>query len=164
MESSNIPAGQTYQDSGSIVLDLHQKDIIRRALVESARKLIGIPYVFGTEWTDYSQLPKALDCSELIEGVYHQNGLKMPDGSQNQFDFTVPTGNPQIGDLAFFGRGANVKQIYHVGMMFDKYEIIEARGYQSGSSFETGKVILRPTVKWENYANFTGYRAHPKLL
>src|SRR3990167_6741491 len=88
-------------------LDDHQKTIIRTTLVKTARMLLGIPYVFGVEWVNYSLPPVALDCSEMTEGIYRVNGLKMPDGSQNQFDFTTPTGNPFPGDLAFFGRGGN---------------------------------------------------------
>src|SRR3990167_6896702 len=134
-------------------LDAHQKDTIRHALVESARKLLGVKYEFGSEWSDITKLPEALDCSELTEGTYHQNGLKMPDGSQSQFLFTIPTGTPLPGDLGFFGRGGNPAQVYHVGMIFETHlnqfgnpfgQVIEARGFQPGASFETGKVILRP--------------------
>ena len=139
-------------------------DEIRLKLVEEAAKLLGVPYEFGAEWTDYSKTPESVDCSELVEGVYLITGLRMPDGSQAQFDFTVPAPNPKIGDLAFFGRGGKVSQIYHVGLISSDMNIIEARGHDPKASFETGKVILRPRSKWENYANFVGYRAHPKLI
>lgn len=145
-------------------LDIHQKETLRLSIVSSARPLLGIPYVWGAEWTDYSLPPEGLDCSELVEGCYRINGLKMPDGSQNQFEFTLPTGVPLPGDLAFFGKGGKTSQIYHVGLVFDSINIIEARGLQLGSSFETGKVILRPISAWQNYANFCGFRAHPHLI
>jgi hypothetical protein len=150
----------------------HQKEVLRQSLVDNARKLLGIKYVYGAEWSDLTKLPEALDCSELVEGVFHQCGLRMPDGSQAQFDFTVPTGEPKNGDLGFFGRGANPGQVYHVGMVFDCKknsvnepfgQVIEARGFQPNSTFETGKVILRPIFNWMRYANFLGWRAHPKL-
>lgn len=150
----------------------HQKEVLRVALVDSARKLLGIKYIYGAEWTDLSQLPEALDCSELVEGVYKQNGLRMPDGGQAQFDATVPTGDAKVGDLGFFGRGANPAQVYHVGMVFtvglkqDENifgQIIEARGFQPESHFETGKVILRPMGAWIAYTNFLGFRKHSKL-
>jgi cell wall-associated NlpC family hydrolase len=167
MESINTPDSQpTHPENNSSVLDPHQRNVIRQSLVDAARKLLGIPYEYGAEWHPFSILPKSIDCSELVEGVYVLNGLKMPDGGQQQFDFTVPTGNPLPGDLAFFARGGNVKQIYHVGMLFDISSglIIEARGLQPESTFETGKVILRARSAWENYKNFVGYRAHPKLI
>ena len=90
-------------------------------------------------------------------------GLKIPEGAQQQFDFTIATAMPQLGDLCFFGKNKDITHIYHVGMVFDDLQIVEARGHQEGSSFETGKVIFRPRSAWEAYGNFCGYRAHPKL-
>lgn len=146
-------------------LNDHQKEVIRTALADQFRKLIGIRYEFGAEWIDYTKLPEVIDCSEAVEGVFKICGLKMPDGAQNQFNYTIPvTGAVQPGDLAFFGKGKDITQIYHVGMVLDLVNIIEARGFQPESSFETGKVILRNKVSWENFKNFAGYRIHPKLL
>lgn len=146
------------------LLTEEQKKEIREKLVLFSGKLIGVPYVFGSEWADFSLLPKELDCSELVEGVYGHFGIKMPDGSQNQFDFTSSVAIPKIGDLAFFGRGANTKQVYHVGLVYDDTQILEARAFDPKASFLTGQVILRPREKWEKYPNFLGYRAHPKLI
>ena len=145
------------------VLDIHQKEVIRKALCESAIKLIGIPYEFGAEWTDLTKLPASIDCSELIENVFKLNGLHMPDGSQAQYNFTVHSPNPTAGDLAFFGRGGKPTEIYHVGLVLNDNEIIEARGFQPNSSFETGKVIIRPLQAWISYKNWIGFQAHPKL-
>lgn|SRR3990167_1218382 len=160
---SHSTSGEKKPESLS-TLDAHQKDTIRKAIVDSARKLIGIKYEFGAEWTDHSLPPDALDCSELCEGVYKINGLRIPDGSQNQFDFTVPSRIPLPGDLIFFGKGGNYNKIYHVGLIFDEHNVIEARGFQPESSFETGKVILRPIKAWQAYPNFCGIRAHIKLI
>lgn len=144
-------------------LDEHQRDTIRKALADTARKLLGVPYVYGAEWTDYSKPPVALDCSELTEGVFNINGLRLPDGSQNQYNYCVHSPSPTIGDLAFFGRGGKPDQIYHVGMVYSDTDIIEARGYQPESHFDTGKVILRPITAWIIYPNFIEFRSHPKI-
>lgn len=141
-----------------------QKKSIRLEITAFSKQLLGIPYEFGAEWENSLVKPAALDCSELIEGCFRFKGLKMPDGSQNQYEFTLPTSNPLPADLVFFGRGGNPAQIYHVGLVFDESQIIEARGLQPESSFETGKVILRPRTAWEKYKNFCGYRSQPKLL
>ena len=144
-------------------LDESQKTLIRHDLMESARKLLGVKYEFGAEWTKYEFIPESIDCSEMVEGIYTLHKLKMPDGSQNQFNFTVPVPAPRVGDLGFFGRGRSDNQIYHVGMVFDKTVVIEARGFDPTAKFETGKIILRPIWNWQNYKNFTGWRSHPKL-
>ena len=146
-------------------LNEDEKMNLRIKIIGHAHKLLGIPYKYGAEWTDLTKIPESLDCTELIEGVYHLVGLKMPDGGM-QFSFTVPTSNPKVGDLVFFGRGGKAieSQIYHAGLVFDETQIIEARGHQPESNFETGKVILRPRKNWEAYSNFVGYRSHPRLL
>lgn len=167
MEKLEPIIGGTASQSNTIIpnaLDSHQKETLRKALVETALKLLGVPYVFGSEWGDITKPPEALDCSELTENVYKLNGLKMPDGSQAQYDATIPTGTPLPGDLGFFGRGGNPAQVYHVGMIAGLLDVIEARGFDPKASFETGKVIFRPRSAWEKYANFVGWRSHFKLL
>ena len=137
---------------------------IRKSLILFASKLLGVKYEFGAEWLDLSEIPKSVDCSELIEGIYNHYKIRMPDGSQNQYNFTVHSIEPKIGDLVFFGRGGNANKIYHVGMIYDEESVIEARGFDPSANFITGEVILRPIVRWKNYANFIGFRSHPKLV
>lgn len=144
-------------------LDDHQKDTIRKALVDTALKLLGVKYEFGAEWLAYGEIPLTLDCSELTKGTFCSNGLKMPDLAQNQFNFTIHNPTPLPGDLAFFGRGAKIDQIYHVGMVVDTESIIEARAFDPTATFKTGCVILRPLTAWMNYKNFVGFRSHPKI-
>lgn len=143
-------------------LNEHQKAEIRKVLVETAQKLIGVKYEFGAEWNDYSKPPETLDCSELVEAVYHINGLKMPDGAQNQYNFCLDTPQYQDGDLGFFGKGAKPAEIYHVGIAWNGF-VIEARGFDPSASFETGKVITRPIERWTGWKNFVGWRTQPKL-
>lgn len=151
-------------ESSSFVLTAHDREVIRLALKATCASVLGVPYKFGAKWTDLSKIPEALDCSGLVCGAFHKNGLKMPDGSQAQFDFTLAVMTPQPGDLAFFGEDRSMNKICHVGVVYDEAGIIEARGLQPESSFPTGKVIIRPRANWETYAKFVGYRAHPKLI
>lgn len=150
-------------------LSQEQKKAIREGIIENCNKLFHadppVIYQFGAEWTNYAIIPKFLDCSEMPEGVFTIQRLKLPDGSQNQYDFTIPTTTPQPGDLAFFGRGGKRSQIYHVGIVYDEKQIIEVRAFDPNEKrFKTGKIILRPTVNWMNYSNFVGFTCHPKLL
>ena len=156
-------------------LNAHQEAEIRRAIIETATKLIGIKYETEEpsrpvwagrgKWLDLSKIPKSLDCSGLVEGCYRSIGLAMPHGSSKQFDFTFPIGNGEakVGDLAFFGREGKKDRIYHVGLVYDATQIIESRAFDPNVSFETGKAILRPRARWEAYGNFVGYRRHPKF-
>jgi len=150
---------------GDEIMELEEtaKLKIREFLIMESSKFLDIPYEFGAEWTDFTKSPTTIDCSELFEGLFHRAGLNLPDGSQNQYNDTISAKFPKPGDLAFFGRGGKENRIYHVGMLYSNSDIIEARGYQPTSSFETGKVILRDRGKWEGYKNFLGYRCHKKL-
>lgn len=159
--STNLDVTRVLKD-GAISMETNYK--ARTGLISTANKLLGIKYEFGAEWANYAELPETLDCSEMIEGIFKINKLDIPDGSQNQYNFTISTNAPIIGDLAFFGRGKDNSKVYHVGMVYDDKYIIEARAYQPEASFPTGKVILRDRSAWENYKNFLGYRTHPKLL
>lgn len=157
-----------------MLLDSHQKEVIRLSMVAVASTCLGIPYKMGKcqedydagvgQWRDLSKLPENLDCQGLVKGVCAKVGLKFPEGAQHQFDFTLVVLRPEPGDFVFFGHDRNINKIYHVGMVFNETEIIEARAHQEGSSFKTGEVILRPRENWEKYKDYAGYRAHPKLL
>lgn len=151
------------------------KNKIRALILESAGRCVNIPYQIAKtdeekaklvgKWSNLDILPITLDCSGLTHGSYAISGLKLPHGSQNQYNYTLLTESPKPGDLAFLGREkGNPTLIYHVGILFDDKNIIEARDFDPKASFATGKVILRPREKWENYANFAGYRIHPKLV
>lgn len=159
----------------SIALTEEQIHGYRLKIVETAKSLLGIkyeredndpmtPWTGKGKWLNLTKPPESLDCSGLASGAFQYNGFKMPHGSQNQFNFTIATETPRIGDLAFFAKEKNVNRIYHVGILVSITEIIEAREFDPNASFETGKVILRPRQKWENWKDFAGFRAHPRLV
>lgn len=140
------------------------KKHLRMALILESSKLLGVKYEFGAEWTDLSKTPESIDCSEMIEGVYHICGLTMPDGSQNQYNYIFKIDTPMAGDLAFFGKSGDSSKIYHVGIVYDEENIIEARGFDPLAKFKTGEVILRGKRFWEAYKNFCGYGVHKSLI
>lgn len=135
----------------------------RSKLILYAQELLGVPYRLGASWENIEERPEALDCSELVTGVYKKTGLNIPDGAQAQFNFTRPCLTLEPGDIAFFGSDKNPKEIYHVGLVVSREYILEARASDKTVSFETGQVILRPIYKWEQYKNFCGFRCHPAL-
>lgn len=137
-------------------------DVARDLILKEAEKLLGVKYGFGAEWTDLSKVPEELDCSELVEGVFSKAGVRIPDGSQAQFNFCKPVQIGRPGDLAFFGKSKDPMQVYHVGIVFDQDFMIEARAHEPGRDW-TGKVTRRERKAWEGYKNFLGYRQHPDL-
>src|SRR5438270_11896334 len=69
--------------------------------VETARRYLGVRYVFGG-----SDAAIGLDCSGLVQLVYHQLGLVLPRTAQQQYNATrhVERDQLQPGDLVFFAR------------------------------------------------------------
>jgi cell wall-associated NlpC family hydrolase len=59
--------------------------------------------------------PTGVDCSCLVLNVYAVVGIHLPRVAVDQFNATVPVGDPQPGDLVFF---ANTYEpgISHLGI------------------------------------------------
>ena len=117
------------------------------------RAQLGKLYRFGAEVRMDDPDPKEWDCSELVEWIFAQFGIKVPDGSWKQYEASYPITKEEarLGDLAFFKRkGAD--RTHHVGIVLDGENMIEARGEPYM------RVILRPRKIWEKWQDFAGYR------
>lgn len=126
-------------------------------LKEILSQQIGKPYKFGAEVKITEANPLEFDCSELIEWGFGQIGIKVPDGSFNQYEQSIPVKEiAQFGDLAFFKRPDGT--IYHVGMLFNCMSFIEARGNPAN------KVKLTPISEWVKHPNFIGLRRLKAVL
>ena len=90
-----------------------------QALVNSAKKYLGVPYVWG------GTSPRGFDCSGLVQYVCRQNGISVPRvaASQRNAGKYVSRANLQPGDLVFFGNGG---RITHVGIYVGNGNMIHA--------------------------------------
>lgn len=126
--------------------------------VNLGQRLVGKPYVFAAETNLADPDPdhiKELDCSELVEWLYAQIGLAMPDGSYNQFKVTVPiTGAPRVGDLGFKWI-PETKSVHHVGVFLGD-QVLEAKGKSWGT-------ILTERTVYEASSQFAGWRRHKDI-
>ena len=118
-----------------------------------ATQLVGKPYVFGAETDlddgDPSHI-KELDCSELVEWLFSQVGIAVPDGSYYQFKASSPiSGNPIIGDLGFKWI-PETHSVHHVGIYL-KDQVIEAKGKAWGT-------VLTPRQEYEASTHFAMWR------
>lgn len=110
--------------------------------IELGKKLVGKPYSFGVEVNLKESNPdniKGLDCSELVEYLFAQIGIVVPDGSYNQakvcrqLKFGPPPATDVllIGDLGFKWI-PETKSIHHVGVHIGGDSVLEAKGEQWG--------------------------------
>ena len=68
------------------------------ALVETGKKYIGVPYVFG------GTTPSGFDCSGFLQYIFKQNGILIPRLADEQYKLgkLVKTTELDAGDLVFF--------------------------------------------------------------
>ena len=68
------------------------------AIVDSAKKFIGVPYVFG------GTTPSGFDCSGFLQYVFKQNGYEIPRLADEQYLLgkAAKTSQLDVGDLVFF--------------------------------------------------------------
>ena len=131
----------------------------RERLIKLAVSRLGNPYRFGAKWRLSNPDDRGnIDCSGFTRWLYYQAGVSIPEGSQAQYEGSVPVAIPLKGDLGFFWSSEDKKIVNHVGLIADEEYIIEARGKPYN------EVILRPRAKWEAYSLFTGYRRPSSLV
>lgn len=130
----HYPDERTAWVSKNDVLDTEDalnRQIDEKALVETARMLIGVPYLWG------GASPKAVDCSGLTSLVYYMNGIVLPrDASQQTCcgqEITTHYEYKRLrpGDLLFFGRKASdtvSEKVTHVAMYIGNADFIHASG------------------------------------
>lgn len=104
-------------------------------LVRLGKQLVGKPYNFGEELNlkdpDVLHI-KAIDCSELVEWLYAQVGLTVPDGSYNQFKVSKQVdGELRVGDLGFKW-DPETHVVHHVGIWLGDF-VLEAKGKAWGT-------------------------------
>lgn len=95
---------------------------LRRDLVETATRFIGVPYTRGGNSAE-----EGFDCSGLTMAVYHLNGLELPRESARQFKVGryVERQGLQKGDLVFFAIDGGPK-VSHVGLYIGNGKFIHA--------------------------------------
>lgn len=112
-----------------------------KAVLEYARRFIGVPYYWGGDHP-----AQGFDCSGLIQEILMYVGID-PAGDQNAqalYEYfaknhaDVP---PGPGALVFYGK--SLKEISHISMMTSPYTVIEAAG---GTSKMAGPEGLKAAI------------------
>lgn len=124
------------QDYNQWLLDLNPTT---DALVETSKKLMGVPYLWGGTST------KGVDCSGFTKTIYFLNGMVIPrDASQQvhtgkSIDSLKNFDDLVKGDLLFFGRKATdstPEKVVHVGMWIGNNEFIHSSNMVRISSMD----------------------------
>lgn len=99
-------------------------------LQEISAKILGKPYRFGIEinLADPPEKIEGFDCMEMVEYLFYQIGIKVPDGSANAYEASeaVNLEDAKIGDLLFTKKQGKVN---HVAIVISYTKVIEASGW-----------------------------------
>jgi len=112
------------EDYPGIGLQKTFNDNLRKDLVLSAKKFIGVPYYWGG-----ISNKTGFDCSGLTMAVYKLNGLNLPRTTSEQWSSGNPVDDKHLseGDLVFFST-KRAGEISHVGIYVGSGEFIHAPG------------------------------------
>ncbi|MGI6344200.1 MAG: C40 family peptidase [Bacillota bacterium] len=93
----------------------------RSAVIRTARRYLGRPYVFGANG------PRYFDCSSFVRYVYRQHGIYLPRtaASQSRYGRAIPKSKLAAGDIVFF-RNTYKRGISHVGIYIGSGRFIHA--------------------------------------
>lgn len=113
-DTSNIVS--TYSNG---VITLEGDATVGNAIVEEAKKYLGVPYVWG------GTTPSGFDCSGLVQYVCKSLGIDVSRVSQDQYNDGIPVSKEDLqpGDLVFFQSGGDV---HHVGIYVGNGMMIHA--------------------------------------
>ncbi|WP_339835586.1 C40 family peptidase [uncultured Maribacter sp.] len=110
-----------------------------KALVETSKSLMGVPYLWGGTST------KGVDCSGFTKTIYYMNGMVIPRDASQQvhagkpIDSIADFSKLDKGDLLFFGRKATdstAEKVVHVGMWIGDNQFIHSSNMVRVSSVD----------------------------
>lgn len=103
----------------------------RATLVEDAKRMIGVPYLWG------GTSGNGIDCSGFARLLHRWIGIDIPRDADMQHAAANPVEPPyEAGDLFFFGEGDGSREITHVGICLGGWTMIHSSRSNNGVSVD----------------------------
>ena len=99
----------------------------QETLVEDARRMIGVPYLWG------GTSGNGIDCSGFADLLHRWIGLQIPRDADMQSEAARPVEPPfEVGDLFFFGEGDGDRHTTQVGVSLGGWTMIHSSRGNNG--------------------------------
>lgn len=108
-------------------------------LVENAKELIGVRYVWGG-----STPTQGLDCSGLLYWIQKKAGsnvARLTASSYSKLGAKIPSGEQKVGDFLFFGT-----PVTHCAIFIGNGYMIESRGGRKNTPYNPGIGVVKSLV------------------
>lgn len=108
-------------------------------LVENAKELLGIRYVWGG-----SSPTQGLDCSGLLYQIQKMAGSKvdrLTASGYSKIGTKIPIGEQKVGDFLFFGN-----PVTHCAIFIGNGYMIESRGGRKNTAYNPGVGVVKSLV------------------
>lgn len=112
----------------------------RKQLIEEAMNFLGTPYLWGGRSSYFPGRIASVDCSGLVNLLYHAQGISIPRNAHDQFLFGRRIGGLEPGDALYLARieqasseQPKAERMHHVILKLENDLFIEAP--------ETGKKV-----------------------
>lgn len=108
-------------------------------LVENAKELVGVRYVWGGNTPQYG-----LDCSGLLYYIQKKAGSEVGDltaSGYSKLGTRIPIGEQKVGDFLFFGT-----PVTHCAIFIGNGYMIESRGSRKNTASNPGIGVVKSLV------------------
>lgn len=116
-KKSTIAQSSTKKNPQSNTSTSHIANNFSNKILTIAESWLGVSYKYA------GNTKAGVDCSGFVKNVYNEVGVELPRTSGEQYLVTIPTDQPNVGDLVFFKKR---DQIYHVGIYVGNNQMIHA--------------------------------------
>lgn len=128
------------------VLVVNNSEIVRKELVDFAKNLLEVPYVYGTQ-----DPKKGFDCSGFVNYVFKNFNITVPRSSSGfkNFGKKINVEDVKLGDVLVFNGYKDSSTIGHVGI------VCEANGLNSKFIHASSGKVMGVTISDLNSAHYS---------